>query len=187
MRVVRVVGMSCGILALAASVAFAQQAPPGAPRGGGAPGGAPQQMNLKALPKTWTGQQVRTLMQTFTESLGVQCAYCHSADPNAAPPAAGRGPALDYALDGKEEKETTRKMIAMTMAINADSLKGIGDAAAAEKVSCFTCHNGAEKPAQKPAAGWARGNFSLLPAGPTAPPRAGGPGPGAPPAPAPGR
>ena len=56
MRVVRVVGMSCGVLALAASVAFAQQAPPGAPRGGGAPGGAPQQMNLKALPKTPSGK-----------------------------------------------------------------------------------------------------------------------------------
>jgi hypothetical protein len=27
--------------------------------------------NLKVLPRTWTSQQVRALMQTFTESLGV--------------------------------------------------------------------------------------------------------------------
>ena len=39
--------------------------------------------NLKVLPKAWTGQQVRALMQTFAESLGVQCTHCHAADPTA--------------------------------------------------------------------------------------------------------
>ena len=38
------------------------------------------------LPKEWTGQQVRAVMQTFTESLGVQCAHCHAVDPTAPPP-----------------------------------------------------------------------------------------------------
>jgi hypothetical protein len=77
-------------------------------------------------------------------------------------------------------------MIKMVMTVNNDT-KSIGDAAVAEKVSCFTCHRGDKKPAFMPAAGWARGNFSLCEAGPVVPARGGGPGgaggPGAPPAP----
>ena len=74
-------------------------------------------------------------------------------------------------------------MIQMVMGINSENLKGLGDAAVPEKVSCFTCHNGQKKPAVAPANGWGRGAFSLLPAGPTVPPRGagpGGPGPGGP-------
>jgi hypothetical protein len=67
-------------------------------------------------------------------------------------------------------------MIQMTMAINGESLKSVGDAAVPEKVSCFTCHNGQKTPAMKPANGWGRGNFSLLPAGPATPARGGGRG-----------
>ena len=65
-------------------------------------------------------------------------------------------------------------MIQMTMALNSDGLKGVGDAAVPEKVSCLTCHNGQKTPATKPANGWGRGNFSLLPAGPSLPARRGG-------------
>jgi hypothetical protein len=175
----RIVGIiSTGILALTVSVAPAQQPPtpqePAPPPGPGRGQQAPPK-NLKVLPKTWTGQQVRALMQTFAESLGVQCTHCHAVDPNAPPPAEGRPPALDYSLDDKKEKVLARKMIEMTMALNGQSLKDVGDAAVPEKVSCFTCHNGAKTPAMKPEKGWGRGNFSLLPAGPTVPARRGGP------------
>jgi mono/diheme cytochrome c family protein len=148
-------------------------APPAAARGG-----FQQQppKNLKVLPKTWTGQQVRAVMQTFTESLGVQCAHCHAVDPTAPPPPEGRPPTLDYASDEKKEKGIARQMIQMTMALNADALKDVGDPAVPEKVSCLTCHNGQKTPLNKPAAGWGRGNFSLLPAGPTVPQRRGGGG-----------
>ena len=57
-------------------------------------------------------------------------------------------------------------MIQMTMKLNSTDMTGIGDAAMPEKVSCFTCHQGKAKPAFTPAAGWARGNFSLSEAGP---------------------
>lgn len=171
-RVVAIVSSGLGILALSVSMAAAQTPAPQDP--GGGRGGPPAPKNLKVLPKTWTGQQVRAVMQTFAESLGVQCTHCHAADPNAAPPAEGRPPTLDYSLDDKEQKLLARKMIQMTMALNGDSLKGVGDAAVPEKVSCFTCHAGAKTPAIKPAAGWGRGNFSLLPAGPTLPARRGG-------------
>src|SRR5687767_255456 len=134
--------------------------------------------NLTVLPKNWTGPQVLTLMQTFTESLGVQCNYCHAADPKAPAPAAGRPPALDYASDLKDEKENARRMIRMVMALNADSLKGLGDQFVVEKVTCYTCHRGTETPMRIPPDGWKRGGFSLLPAGPPAPARGGTPPPG---------
>ncbi len=179
-RVKGIVGTLAGCLAMTVALA-AQQAPPAAQPPAGAPpaqGRGQQQppKNLKVLPKAWTGQQVRAVMQTFAESLGVQCTHCHAVDPTAPPPAEGRPPALDYSLDEKKEKEVARQMIQMTMALNGEGLKGVGDAAVPEKVSCFTCHNGQKTPAMKPANGWGRGNFSLLPAGPAIPQRGGGPG-----------
>src|SRR5436190_20030494 len=179
-RLKGIVGTLAGCLTM--TIALTAQAPPAAP--GQAPAGAPpgqgrgQQppKNLKVLPKTWTGQQVRAVMQTFAESLGVQCTHCHAVDPNAPPPPEGRPPTLDYSLDQKKEKDIARQMIQMTMALNAEGLKGVADAAVAEKVSCLTCHNGQKTPVMKPANGWGRGNFSLLPAGPTLPQRGGGPG-----------
>jgi hypothetical protein len=119
------------------------------------------------LPKSWTRQQVGALMQTFNQSLGVEnCGHCHAPDPAAPPPAAGQNPRYDYALDTKPEKEVARKMIEMTMRLNGTDLKGIGDAAMPEKVSCFTCHQGKAKPDFIPAGGWGRGSFTLSEAGP---------------------
>jgi hypothetical protein len=161
----------------------AQQAPPGAPAG---PGGAQTTMtNLKVLPKTWTRQQVGALMQTFTTSLGVQCGHCHTPDPAAPPPNPGQNPRYDYALDDKPEKDIARKMIQMVMDINGTDLSGVGDAAVAEKVSCFTCHRGETTAAKAPAEGWGRGDFSLSEAGPVVPQRGRGAGRGGPPAGAP--
>jgi hypothetical protein len=131
------------------------------------------------LPKTWTNQQVGALMRTFTTSLDVQCTHCHSEDPDAPPPNPGQGPRLNYALDGKPEKDVARKMIAMVMDLNGTVLSGIGDAAVAEKVSCFSCHRGELTPANAPAEGWGRGSFSLSEEGPVLPPRGGGAGRGA--------
>lgn len=172
---------------IASPALFAQGPPPGAPAGApggqGAGRGPATPMQLKVLPKTWTRQQVGALMATFAESLGVTCAHCHAEDPNAPPPAAGQQPRLDYALDTKKEKDIARDMIKMVMAANNDT-KSIGDAAVAEKVSCFTCHRGDKKPAFTPPNGWGRGNFSLSEAGPVVPARGAGPG-GAPPAGAP--
>jgi hypothetical protein len=107
-------------------------------------------------------------MNTFNESLGVQCSHCHALDPAAPPAAPGANPRLDYALDDKPEKEVARKMITMVMKTNSTDLQGIGDAAMAEKVSCFTCHRGEAKPAFTPPNGWGRGSFTLSEAGPAA-------------------
>jgi hypothetical protein len=112
------------------------------------------------LPKDWTTRQVQSFMQTFTKGLGVECAYCHA------------GTMQDRALDDKKEKLTARKMIAMTLAINDQYLKDVGEpapaaaapaaapaagapapggpglpaAVASLKVTCYTCHRGTTKP-----------------------------------------
>ena len=165
-----------GLIVYASSIVIGSiTAAPSAP----APQAQTTPKNLKVLPKTWTLPQVRSLMQTFAESLGVPCGYCHAADPNAPPPPPGRPLVLDYALDTKGEKDDARRMIAMVMSINADYLKGLGQASVPEKVTCFTCHAGSEVPLSAPIKGWPQGGFSLLPAGPPPPARGGQPTPGA--------
>ncbi len=161
---------------LAGAVVIAQGPPAGA--GGGAPQ-AP--MKLEVLPKTWSRQQVGALMQTFNTSLGVQCSHCHAEDPAAPPPAPGQNPRLDYSLDTKPEKGIARHMITATMNLNA-AARQPGEPDTVEKVSCYTCHRGAETPAKAPAEGWGRGNFSLSAAGPVVPARGAGAGRGAAPA-----
>src|SRR5436190_7724156 len=100
-RLKGIVGTLAGCLAMTIALG-AQQARPQPPAGGAPPQGRGEQQppkNLKVLPKTWTGQQVRAVMQTFAESLGVQCTHCHAVDPTAPPPPEGRPPTLDYSLD----------------------------------------------------------------------------------------
>jgi hypothetical protein len=96
--------------------------------------------NLQVLPKDMTNQQVVTLMRTFTAGLGQQCTYCHVADRSS---------------DEIPKKLVARKMIAMEMAINDQFLKDVGEPAPAgsSKVTCYTCHRGAEKPLTAPPAG----------------------------------
>jgi len=96
--------------------------------------------NLQVLPKDFTGQQVQAVMRTFTQGLGVQCTYCHVADRSS---------------DENPKKLVGRKMLAMEMAINSQFLKDVGEPAPAgqNKVTCYTCHRGAEKPLTAPPAG----------------------------------
>jgi hypothetical protein len=96
--------------------------------------------NLQVLPKDSTNQQVVTIMRTFTVGLGVQCTYCH---------------VQDRSSDENPKKLVARKMLAMEMAVNDQFLKDVGEPAPAgqSKVTCYTCHRGAEKPLTAPPAG----------------------------------
>ncbi len=118
----------------------AQQGQAGQPPAGRGRGGPPQ--NLQVLPKDWTTQQVQQFMRTFTAALGVECSHCHVGTPQ------------ERAKDDNPKKAIARKMLQMTMAINNDMLKGIGEPApeGTRKVTCFTCHHGALKPLTAPAA-----------------------------------
>jgi hypothetical protein len=99
--------------------------------------------NLQVLPKDMTFQQVQQTMRTFTAALGVECSHCHV------------GTQQERAKDDNPKKGIARKMLAMTMAINKDLLKDVGEpaAAGAMKVTCFTCHRGAIKPLTAPGGG----------------------------------
>ena len=128
--------MMCGLVVAGARVAGQQTPPPaGAPPAGGRQGGAPPQ-NLKVLPKDIARPALTAIMRGYTGSLGVQCNHCHVED------------MAQRASDDNPKKEIARKMIKMTMDINATYLQGVGDAAMPDqpKVTCFTCHRGAVKP-----------------------------------------
>lgn len=82
--------------------------------------------NIKVLKGVPSGQ-LRLIMNSFTEALGVKCTYCHTSvdEPH---------------LDDKPEKEKARQMIKMVQNINRNyPTEGL--------VTCFTCHRGALQPA----------------------------------------
>jgi len=114
--------MVCGLLA--AGVRASGQQPPQAPQ------------NLKVLPKDIARPALTAIMRGYASSLGVQCTHCHVED------------TAQRASDENPKKDIARKMIKMTMDINATYLQGVGTPALPDqpKVTCYTCHRGAVKP-----------------------------------------
>jgi outer membrane lipoprotein-sorting protein len=81
---------------------------------------------LKGIP----ADQVVPAMQFISNSLGVECEFCHVRN------------AFDK--DDKKPKQVARKMIQMQMAIDRENFKGESE------VTCFSCHRGAENPVAIP-------------------------------------
>ena len=86
-----------------------------------------------------TVQQFEAEMQLMNQALGVACAFCHA-----------RG---NFAAETNPRKATARRMIEMVRAIDqqyfpdhrsADGESRLG------KVTCFTCHQGSERPKTPP-------------------------------------
>src|SRR5436305_6212710 len=124
---------SLGALLLTASAAMAQGA------GGQAP--PPPMTNLQILPKDTPRPQVLATMQAFTQSLGVQCNYCHVQE--------GRGGRNDMASDEKPTKKAARGMMLLAREINTKLPEAVGKAAdATTRVGCATCHRGVPIPKQ---------------------------------------
>jgi hypothetical protein len=71
-------------------------------------------------------------MGFISNALAVNCTYCHLGD--------GGGGWAEYAKDN-DKKQTARRMILMTNAINRTNFGGT------RVVTCVTCHNGANVPA----------------------------------------
>src|SRR5215467_8916254 len=69
-------------------------------------------------------------MQFVSESLGVECDFCHVRDA--------------FEKDDKETKRTARQMMRMELAINGR------DFDARRAVTCYTCHRGQTKPVSIP-------------------------------------
>jgi hypothetical protein len=85
--------------------------------------------NVKVL-KDMPADDMGKVMNIMSESLGVDCNFCHYG--------------YEFEKEGKEEFETSRKMIQMTWDINREYFKG------KPEVSCNTCHNGRPHPLSAP-------------------------------------
>jgi hypothetical protein len=131
------IALSAAVAVFGVSVAVAQT--------GGPPNlsfADPPHKNLKVLPQDIPGPQLLSTMKFFSLSLGVRCTFCHVGE---------EGKPLstfDFASDAKQEKQTARKMLAMVHRINEQDF-GVTDMSKV-KVTCFTCHRGAEKPLTAP-------------------------------------
>ncbi|WP_144913555.1 c-type cytochrome [Mucilaginibacter frigoritolerans] len=96
-----------------------------------------QYKNLKVLPKNISSKDLNGIMvDDFQDGLGVTCNFCHAS--------AKDGHGLDFVSDAKPEKEISRVMMRMTIALNKKYLKVkhplIGSNALV--VTCNTCHKG---------------------------------------------
>ena len=115
----------------------------------------PAPTNLKVLtPENYIG-----VMFGMQAALGQRCDFCHNME--------------DRASDEKATKVTARRMMVMVKNINDTTFNG------EQKVSCFTCHHGQQKPEAPPAGrgpgGFGGGRGPGGPGGPGGPPPAGAP------------
>jgi tetratricopeptide (TPR) repeat protein len=85
--------------------------------------------NIQVL-KGAPADQVIPAMHFITDSLGVECSYCHV--PN------------HFDDDSKKPKQTARKMMRMMNVINNSNFDGI------RAVTCYSCHRGSAKPIDVP-------------------------------------
>jgi hypothetical protein len=97
-------------------------------------------INLQVLPKDSSAADLRDLMQSYNDELGVSCEYCHTRSPTTR--------RLDYASDDNPAKQTARVMIAMLNEINTRYLAQLDDQKYAAPVSCGNCHRGQQDPPQ---------------------------------------
>lgn len=98
--------------------------------------------NLKVLPKDISKDSLNGLMKNYETSLGVKCNYCHV--PSKTDPTK-----LDFASDGKIEKEIARGMIMMTNDINENYFKPFFPDPKPKQVhvvNCVMCHRGTSNP-----------------------------------------
>ena len=92
--------------------------------------------NIKAL-TGWTSAEVREEMQRMSDAIGVKCAHCHVQG--------------NFASDEKRSKHTARRMLELTMALNAENFSSHTPGEGQSKlgrVTCYTCHQGAQVPKQ---------------------------------------
>lgn len=99
--------------------------------------------NLKVLPKKISHDDLRAVMKSWNNALGVKCNFCHV-------PRKDDPKKLDYVSDEKPEKDMARSMYKMTMRINkkyfGEEEHESKDGKAVLEVTCNTCHRGKEHP-----------------------------------------
>jgi len=86
-----------------------------------------------------TVPQFEAEMQLMTQALGVSCGFCHA-----------RG---NFAAETNPRKATARRMLEMARTINERFFpdhKPVDGESRLGKVTCFTCHQGSERPKSAP-------------------------------------
>jgi hypothetical protein len=140
-----VAALSAGVLFLAASrMNLCQET---SPRPSAQPGqmhlrrNMPKPSNLQVLPKDIAVPDLLALMRGYTAALGVECEFCHAANPKTFK--------TNFASDENPDKAIARVMIAMTRDINAKYMSQVKDPDAKpadKKVTCGRCHRGNSMP-----------------------------------------
>ncbi|MBX7185743.1 MAG: c-type cytochrome [Vicinamibacteria bacterium] len=98
-----------------------------------APGiAAPEHKNLQVLPRTITNTQLKTMMEGFTEQLGVKCTFCHVLE--------------QYEKDDRPHKADARRMIALVLHMKAKKALYFGPRVKDGVISCGLCHRGQAEP-----------------------------------------
>jgi Photosynthetic reaction centre cytochrome C subunit len=95
-------------------------------------------VNIKALSKDLSAEDLRTLMHSYTKAIGAPCGYCHEENTQTKK--------MDFASDANPMKDTARLMIRMTNDINNRYLAQLGDRRYAEPLTCGNCHQGHTSP-----------------------------------------
>lgn len=118
---------------LAVAVALGASTP-AATRAAQPPRTPPPLQNVKVL-TALDGTQLREEMRRINTALGVQCDHCHVQG--------------NFASDEKRAKRVGRRMLEMTLALNAEHFPSAAPAEGQSRlgrVTCFTCHQGAAIP-----------------------------------------
>lgn len=100
-------------------------------------------LNLQVLPPSSGPREVIGTMRDLTRALGVRCQFCH---------VGAEGQPLDtfdFASDAPAKKQTARAMMRLVASIN-DQLGANTPGSATTRVTCYTCHRGAERPVHSP-------------------------------------
>jgi hypothetical protein len=84
--------------------------------------------NLQVLDKNISGDELKGLMNGFTEQLGVKCTFCHVLD--------------EYDKDDLEHKRVARRMIRLIQDLNSNKDQYFLSDKEAKQISCWTCHRG---------------------------------------------
>ncbi|HOZ70613.1 MAG TPA: c-type cytochrome [Chitinophagaceae bacterium] len=99
---------------------------------------APQERNLKVLPKDISDEKLDSIMQTYNKALGVKCEFCHVKSK------VYPGTDIDFRSDAEPMKENARDMMRMTIEINTNHFyfnKSIKPEYL-NTITCKTCHRG---------------------------------------------
>ncbi|MEO5761383.1 MAG: c-type cytochrome [Vicinamibacteria bacterium] len=88
--------------------------------------------NLQLLPKTITKEELKVVMEGYTEQLGVKCTFCHVPDfPE---------------KDDRPHKADARRMMRLVADLKAKRVDYFGPRAKENVVSCGLCHKGKAEP-----------------------------------------